>query len=135
MLISLYSCYAIFLHVWDSSYLNSGLESYKLPVYMNPSITYFGSSHIGYAVITLLVVVLINPIILLFPYLCQCFHKCVNHLLPPSCLCRCLSGVLQDRTNGSQDCRYFVSAFQDTFTVQGCRQGVTWGGLSPPTFL
>ena len=46
--------------------------SYRLAVYMDPSIAYFGSSHIGYAVITLLlaIVVLIIPIILLFLYPC-----------------------------------------------------------------
>ena len=46
--------------------------SYRLAVYVDPSVSYFGSSHVGYAVITLLLafVVLIIPIILLFLYPC-----------------------------------------------------------------
>ena len=82
--------------------------SYRLAVYVDPSVAYFGSSHIGYAVMTLLLllVVLIIPIVLLFLYPCRCFHKCLNHfhlrllspaIIAPSCLCGCLSGMLQRR--------------------------------------
>ena len=91
--------------------------SYRLAVYMDPSITYFGSSHIGYAVITLLLVfvVLIIPIILLFFYPCRCFHKCLNHfhllLLPLHAFVDAFQGYYKDGTNGAQDCRYF-SGFQ-----------------------
>ena len=88
--------------------------SYKLAVYMNPSIPYFGSSHIGYALITLLIVfvVLIIPIILLFLYPCRCFHKCLNHfhlrLLPLHAFVDAFQGCYKDGTNGTRDCRYFA---------------------------
>ena len=81
---------------------------------MDPSITYFGSSHIGYAVITLLLafIVLIIPIILLFLYPCRCFHKCLNHfhlrLLPLHAFVDAFQGCYKDGTNGTRDCRYFA---------------------------
>ena len=88
--------------------------SYRLAVYMDPSVTYFGSSHIGYAVITLffVFVVLIIPIILLFLYTCRCFHKCLNHfhlrLLPLHAFVDAFQGCYKDGTNGTRDCRYFA---------------------------
>ena len=88
--------------------------SYRLAVYMDPSVAYFGSSHIGYAVITLLLVfvVLIIPIILLFIYPCRCFHKCLNHfhlrLLPLHAFVDAFQGCYKDGTNGTRDCRYFA---------------------------
>ena len=88
--------------------------SYKLAVYVDPSVAYFGLSHIGYAVVTLflLLVVLIIPIILLFLYPCQCFHKCLNHfhlrLLSLHAFVDAFQGCYKDGTNGTRDCRYFV---------------------------
>ena len=88
--------------------------SYRLVVYFNPSTTYFGSSHIGYAVITLflVIVVLIIPIILLFLYPYRCFHKCLNHfhlrLLPLHAFVDAFLGCYKDGTNRTRDCRYFA---------------------------
>ena len=74
--------------------------SHTLAVYMDPSMPYFGLSHIGYAFFTLLLVfvVLIIPVILLLLYPCQCFHKCLNHFhlqLLPLHAFGCPSGMLQ----------------------------------------
>ena len=74
--------------------------SHILAVYMDPSMPYFGSSHIGYAVFTLLLVfvVLIIPVILLplpmsmLPQMSQSFSPAIT---APSCLRGCLSGMLQ----------------------------------------
>ena len=87
--------------------------SHRLAVYMDPSITYFGSSHIGYAVITLLLaIVVFIPIILLFLYPCRCFHQCLNHfhlrLLPLHAFVDAFQGCYKDGTNGTRDCRYFA---------------------------
>ena len=88
--------------------------SYRLAMYMDPSVAYFGSSNIGYAVITLFLVfvVLIIPIILLFLYPCRCFHKCLNHfhlqLLPLHAFVDAFQGCYKDGTNGTRDCRYFA---------------------------
>ena len=91
--------------------------SYRLAVYIDPSVAYFGSSHIGYAVIALLlaIVVLIIPIILLFLYPFRCFHKCLNHfhlrLLPLHAFVDAFQGCYKDGTNGTRDCRYFSLYF------------------------
>ena len=88
--------------------------SHTLAVYIDPSMTYFGSSHIGYAVFTLLLVfvVLIIPIILLFLYPLRCFHKCLNHfhlrLLPLHAFVDAFQGHYKDGTKGTRDCRYFA---------------------------
>ena len=88
--------------------------SYRLAVYMDPSVAYFGSSHIGYAVITLILVfvVLIIPILLLFLYQCRCFHKCLDHfhlrLLPLHAFVDAFQGCYKDGTNGTRECRYFA---------------------------
>ena len=76
--------------------------------YVDPSI---GSSHIEYSLL-LVFVVLIIPIILLFLYPCQCFHKCLNHfhlqLLPLHAFVDAFQGCHKDGTNGTRDCRYFT---------------------------
>ena len=88
--------------------------SHKFVMFFNPSQEYFHSSHIGYAVITLLLalVVLIIPIILLFLYPCRCFHKCLNHfhlrLLGLHAFVDAFQGCYKDGTNGTRDCRYFA---------------------------
>ena len=70
--------------------------------------------YIGYALITLLLVfvVLLIPIVLLFLYPCQCFHKCLNHfhlqLLPLHAFVDAFQGCYKDGTNGTRDCRYFA---------------------------
>ena len=88
--------------------------SYRLAAYVDPSVAYFSTYHIGYAVITLLlaIVVLIIPIIVLFVYTCRCFHKCLDHfhlrLLPLHAFVDAFQGCYKDGTNGTRDCRYFV---------------------------
>ena len=88
---------------------------HALAVYMDPSMPYFGSSHIGYAILTLVLVfvVLIIPVILLFLYPCSCFHKCLNHfhlrLLPLHAFVDAFQGCYKDGTNGTRDCRYFAA--------------------------
>ena len=88
--------------------------SYTMAVYMDPSIAYFGSHHIIYAVFTLVLVfvVLIIPVILLFLYPCQCFQKCLNdydlQLLPFHAFVDAFQGCYKDGTNGTRDCRYFA---------------------------
>ena len=91
--------------------------SHRWAVYIDPSMTYFGSSHIAYAVIMMLLafVVLIIPIILLFLYPCRCFQKCLNffrlQVLPLRAFVDAFQGCYKDGTNGTRDCRYFA-AFQ-----------------------
>ena len=105
--------FAVF-HILTPTPVWSPDGSYRLAVYIDPSVAYFGSSHVGYAVTTLLIafVVLIIPIILLFLYPCQCFYKCLNHfhlqLLPLHAFVDAFQGCYKDGTNGTRDCRYFT---------------------------
>ena len=110
--------------------------SHKLVLYMDPSVKYFGSSHIGYALITLFIVfvVLLIPILFLFLYPFQLFQKCLNHfnlqLLPLRAFVDAFQGCYKDGTNGTRDCRYFAGLqlilrllfpFMFTFT-----RDITW---------
>ena len=89
--------------------------SHRLVLYWDPSVEYFGPSHIGYAVITLLLVfvVLIIPIIFLFLYPFQWFQKCLNHfhlqLLPLRAFVDAFQGCYKDGTDGTRDCRCFAA--------------------------
>ena len=88
--------------------------SQRLVLYIDPSVKYFGSSHIGYAIITLLFlfVVSIIPILILLLYPFRWFQKCLNHfhlqLLPLHAFVDAFQGCYKDGTNGTQDCRYFA---------------------------
>ena len=113
---SLIDTFATFLLL---SYIKVGFAAFYIliptPVWSpDGSYTYFGSSHIGYALITLLLafVVLIIPVILLFVYPCRCFQKCLNYfhlqLLPLHAFVDAFQGCYKDGTNGTRDCRYFA---------------------------
>ena len=103
------------LYVLTPTALYSPDGSHRLVLYLDPSVEYFGSSHIGYAVITLLLVfvVLIIPIIFLFLYPFQWFQKCLNHfhlqLLPLRAFVDTFQGCYKDGTDGTRDCRYFAA--------------------------
>ena len=100
------------LYVLTPTPLYSPDGSYRLVLYLDPSVEYFGSSHIGYAVITLLLVfiVLIIPIIFLFLYPSRWFQKSLNHfhlqLLPLRAFVDAFQGCYKDGTDGTRDCRY-----------------------------
>ena len=103
------------LYVLTPTALYSPDGSHTLVLYVDPSVEYFGPSHIGYAVITLLLVfvVLIIPIIFLFLYPSRWFQKCLNHfnlqLLPLRAFVDAFQGCYKDGTDGTRDCRYFAA--------------------------
>ena len=103
------------LYVLTPTALYSPDGSYRSVLYVDPSVEYFGSSHIGYAVITLLLVfvVLIIPIIFLFLYPSRWFQKCLNHfnlqLLPLRAFVDAFQGCYKDGTDGTRDYRYFAA--------------------------
>ena len=84
-------------------------------VYIDPSLQYFGPSHAGYAIVTLLLsfTVLFVPVMILFLYPCQCFQKCLNRLhlrsLALHAFVDAFQGYYKDGTNGTRDCRYFAA--------------------------
>ena len=89
--------------------------SYVWVVYLDPSLKYFGPSHAGYAIITLLLsfTVLLVPVIILLLYPCLCFQRCLNrfHLrsLTLHTFVDAFQGCYKDGTNGTRDCRYFAA--------------------------
>ena len=89
--------------------------SYVWVVYSDPSLTYLGSSHTGYAIVTLLFsfTVLVVPVIILFLYPCLCFQRCLNHFhlrsLTLHTFVDAFQGCYKDGTNGTRDCRYFAA--------------------------
>ena len=89
--------------------------SYEWVVYFEPSIVYFGPSHIAYAIITLILsfMILVVPVILLFLYPYHWFQRCLNrfHLrsLALNTFVDAFQGCYKDGTNGTRDCRYFAA--------------------------
>ena len=89
--------------------------SYEWVVYYDPSIVYFGPSHIAYAIITLILsfMILVVPVILLFLYPYHWFQRCLNrfHLrsLALNTFVDAFQGCYKDGTNGTRDCRYFAA--------------------------
>ena len=103
------------LYVLAPTRLWSPDGSYVWVVYIDPSLKYFGSSHAGYAIVTLLLsfTVLLVPVIILFLYPCLCFQKCLNRLhlrsLTLHIFVDAFQGCYKDGTNGTRDCRYFAA--------------------------
>ena len=89
--------------------------SYEWVVYFDPSILYFGPSHIAYAIITLILsfMILVVPVILLFLYPYRWFQKCLNrfHLrsLALNAFVDAFQGCYKDGTDVTRDCRYFAA--------------------------
>ena len=89
--------------------------SYVWVVYIDPSLKYFGPSHAGYAMATLLLsfTVLVIPVIILFLYPCLCFQRCLNRLhlrsLALHTFVDAFQGCYKDGTNGTRNCRYFAA--------------------------
>ena len=89
--------------------------SYVWVVYIDPSLKYFGPSHAGYAIVTLLLsfTVLLVPVIILLLYPCLCFQRCLNRLhlrsLTLHTFVDAFQGCYKDGTNGTRDCRYFAA--------------------------
>ena len=89
--------------------------SYEWVVYYDPSIAYFGPSHIAYAIITMILsfLILVVPVILLFVYPFHWFQRCLNYFhlrsLALNAFVDAFQGCYKDGTNGTRDCRYFAA--------------------------
>ena len=89
-------------------------DSHKWAVYYEPSMKFFGSSHVIFAA-TFVVIgffLLIMPVVVLFLYPCRWFQKCLNHFdlrsLALQAFVDVFQGCYKDGTNGTRDCRYFA---------------------------
>ena len=103
------------LYILTPSRLWSPDGSHIWVVYIDPSLQYFGHSHAGYAIVTLLLsfTILLVPVMILFLYPCQCFQRCLNRLhlrsLALHTFVDAFQGCYKDGTNGTRDCRYFAA--------------------------
>ena len=101
------------LHILTPTRLWSPDGSYVWVVYYDPSVRYFGTSHIAYAITTLIFsfVVLVLPVILLVLYPFRWFQRCLNHFhlrsLALTSFVDVLQGCYKDGTDGTRDCRHF----------------------------
>ena len=89
--------------------------SYVWAVYADPSIAYFGSSHVGYAITSILLelVVVVFPTLLLlfypFPWFQRLLNYCNLRSLALNAFVDAFQGCYKDGTNGTRDYRFFSS--------------------------
>ena len=86
----------------------------KLYLYWDGTIEYFGSEHLPYAILALVVLILFTflPLLLMCLYPCRWFQRCLNHCRLQSHFLHtfmdAFQGCYKDGTNGSHDCRWFA---------------------------
>lgn len=87
-------------------------------LYYDASYEYFGSSHLPFGILAILIFMFFNvlPFLLLLLYPMKWFHKCLNHLklsrLALHTFVDSFAGCYKDGTEpGTRDCRYFAALF------------------------
>ena len=86
-------------------------------LYWDGTIEFFGSEHLPYAIIAVMVVIIFNilPLLLLCLYPCRWFQKCLNHCKFQNQILHIFMdaflGCYKDGTNGSCDCRWFAGLY------------------------
>ena len=105
------------LYVLAGTWVWSPDGSYVLAVCADPSIAYFGPSHVGYAITSILLelVVVVFPTLLLLFYPFLWFQRLLNYCnlrsLALNAFVDAFQGCYKDGTNGTRDYRFF-SALQ-----------------------
>ena len=95
----------------------NGRPNSKTYLYLAGDVEYFGSKHLPFAIIALLVfsMFVILPTLLLFLYPCRCFQQLLNRLHCNFHVLRVFMDVFlgpyKDGTDNSRDLRYFAGAF------------------------
>ena len=95
----------------------NGNPNSKTYLYLAGDVEYFGSQHLPFAIIALIVLSLfvILPTLLLFLYPCRCFQQVLNRLHCNFHVLRVFMDVFlgpyKDGTDNSRDLRYFAGAF------------------------
>ena len=95
----------------------NGSPNSKTYLYLAGDVEYFGSKHLPFAIIALLVfsMFVILPTLLLFLYPCRCFQQLLNRLHCNFHVLRVFMDVFlgpyKDGTDNSRDLRYFAGAF------------------------
>ena len=95
----------------------NGNPNSKTYLYLAGDVEYFGSEHLPFAIIALVVLSMfvILPTLLLFLYPCRCFQQLLNRLHCNFHVLRVFMDVFlgpyKDGTDNSRDLRYFAGAF------------------------
>ena len=95
----------------------NGSPNSKTYLYLAGDVEYFGSEHLPFAIIALVVcsMFVILPTLLLFLYPCRCFQQVLNRLHCNFHVLRVFMDVFlgpyKDGTDNSRDLRYFAGAF------------------------
>ena len=95
----------------------NGSPNSKTYLYLAGDVEYFGSEHLPFAIIALVVLSMfvILPTLLLFLYPCRCFQQLLNRLHCNFHVLRVFMDVFlgpyKDGTDNSRDLRYFAGAF------------------------
>ena len=95
----------------------NGSPNSKTYLYLAGDVEYFGSEHMPFAIIALVVLSMfvILPTLLLFLYPCRCFQQLLNRLHCNFHVLRVFMDVFlgpyKDGTDNSRDLRYFAGAF------------------------
>ena len=94
-----------------------GHHHQKMYLYLAGDVEYFGSHHLPFAIIAIIVMIvfLILPTLLLFLYPCRCFQRILNRFHINFHAVRVFMDVFlgpyKDGTNSSHDLRYFAGVF------------------------
>ena len=89
----------------------------RMNLYVAGDVEYFGSQHLPFAIIAIIIMIvfLILPTLLLFLYPCRCFQRILNRFHINFHALRVFMDVFQgpykDGTNNSRDLRYFAGVF------------------------
>ena len=95
----------------------NGSPNSKTYLYLAGDVEYFGSEHLPFAIIALVILSMfvILPTLLLFLYPCRCFQQLLNRLHCNFHVLRVFMdiflGPYKDGTDNSRDLRYFAGAF------------------------
>ena len=96
---------------------NSRREVEGIALYYEGSLTFFGKTHLPYAIlaITVLSVFIILPILLLCLYPCPCFQRALNRFHCNSAVLHffmnSFQGCFKNGTTGTKDCRWFSAVY------------------------
>ena len=96
------------------------------------TVKYFGTQHLPYAILAMLMLLVFNliPLLLLCLYPCRCFHKCLNYCKLQSLLLNSFMDIIHGPFKiHPHDCRYFPAIYLSFQIVNLLIYSVTNGFL------
>ena len=95
----------------------SGRITHERPLFIDPSIVFFSSEHLPYAILAIFMLGLFSflPLLILLLYPLKIFQKFLGcfsiNWLPLHAFADAFNGCYKDGSNGTCDCRYFVAFY------------------------